>query len=94
MKQYELMMILDASLTLADRDALISLIETELADHGAKIISRDHPGAQKLAYRIHGSDTGYYLLYTLEKSGNFEELSSSLNLKKSIWRYMFTKVEA
>ena len=94
MRKYELMMILDASLVESDRATLISTIETELSDAGAKIISQDHPGERALAYHIHGSKVGYYLLYTLEKSGDFVSVSNSFNIKKDIWRYMFTKIEA
>jgi ribosomal protein S6 len=69
MRKYELMMILNSSLTEADRDALVATIESELADAGAHVLERNHPGEQKLAYRIRTSDTGYYLLYTLESEG-------------------------
>jgi ribosomal protein S6 len=93
MKNYELMMIIDPALTVADRDGLISLIESDLTDHGATITSRSHPGESRLAYRIHGSETGYYLLYTLEKSGDFVETSHSFNIRKDVWRYMFTRIE-
>lgn len=93
MRKYELMMIVDPALTVADRDSLVATVESELTDHGAKIVSQAHPGEQKLAYRIHGSQVGYYLLYILEKEGNFVDASNAFNLKKDIWRYMFTRVE-
>ncbi len=93
MRKYELMMILDSTLTESDRSSLISTIESELTDSGAKILSSDHPGERALAYYIHGSKVGYYLLYTLEKSGDFVTVSNSFNIKKDIWRYMFTKIE-
>ena len=94
MKKYELMMIVDPTLTEDDRKNLISSLKSELESVWAKILSEDHPGEQKLAYRIHASDTGYYLLFTLEKSGDFVEISRAFNIKKDIWRYMFTRVEA
>ncbi len=95
MRKYELMMILNPALTEADRDALIATVESELGDTGVSIVSRDHPGEQKLAYRIRGSETGYYLLYILESEGNggFFDVSNSFNIKKDIWRYMFMKLE-
>jgi ribosomal protein S6 len=94
MKKYELMMIVNPTLAETDRDTLVTAVESELTDHGAKITSRDHTGTQRLAYRIHGSQEGYYLLYTLEKEGNFVDASNAFNIKKDIWRYMFTKIEA
>jgi ribosomal protein S6 len=94
MRNYELMMILDSTLTESDRTTLISTIESELKESGAKLTSSEHPGEKALAYYIHGSKVGYYLLYTLEKEGDFVAVSNSFNIKKDIWRYMFTKIEA
>lgn len=94
MKKYELMMIIDPTLVGDDQSALIAFIDKEIADVGGKITSREHPGEQKLAYRIHASQVGYYLLYTLEKEGDFVEISNAFNIKKDIWRYMFTRIEA
>jgi ribosomal protein S6 len=94
MRQYELMMILDPSLAESDRTALIADIETELAQAGAKIVTADHPGERELAYRIHGSTTGNYLLYILDKeSGDFENATSAFNIKTSIWRFMFVRID-
>jgi ribosomal protein S6 len=94
MRQYELMMILDPSLAESDRTALIADIETELAQAGAKVVTADHPGERELAYRIHGSTTGYYLLYTLDKeSGDFQSAISAFNIKTNIWRHMFVRLD-
>lgn len=94
MRQYELMMILDSGLSDTDRDTLVNEIETELETNGATIITKDHPGERELAYRIHGSKTGYYLLYTLEKeSGNFEHVTATFNIKTNIWRHMFVRLD-
>ena len=94
MRKYELMMIVNPSLTVDERTSLIATVEQELADQGAKITSSDHPGEKKLAYRIRASENGYYLLYILEKEGSFVEISNSFNIKKDIWRYMFTRIDA
>lgn len=93
MKKYELMMIINPSLMEADRENLIQSIEHELIEYGAKILGNNHPGEQKLAYRIHGSHSGYYLLYTFEKEGDFTGVTKAFNIRKDIWRYMFTKEE-
>jgi small subunit ribosomal protein S6 len=94
MRQYELMMILDSSLADTERNTLISEIETELETNGATIVTRDHPGERELAYRIHGSKTGFYLLYTLEKSsGDFVRVTNTFNIKTNIWRFMFVRID-
>ncbi len=95
MRQYELMMIVDPALSTEDRAALVSEIEAELAEVGAKIVETNHPGERELAYKIRGSLQGYYLLYTLEKdSGNFEEAIKTFNIKPAIWRFMFVRTDA
>lgn len=89
------MMIIDPTLSAEDRAVLVSEIETELADVGAKIVEANHPGERELAYKIRGSLQGYYLLYTLEKeSGNFEAAISTFNIKPAIWRFMFVRNDA
>lgn len=94
MRQYELMMILDSGLSDADRDTLISEIETEIKATGATIAAADHPGERQLAYRIHGSQTGYYLLYTLDREGgDWIHITNTFNIKTSIWRFMFSRID-
>lgn len=94
MRQYELMMIIDPTLSSDERDALIAEIEGELRSSGAVIKTAEHPGERELAYRIRGSQNGYYLLYTLEKaSGDFVSVTNSFNIKSAIWRFMFVKIE-
>ncbi|MDQ5968691.1 MAG: small subunit ribosomal protein [Patescibacteria group bacterium] len=94
MRQYELMMILDSSLSDSDRDLLVSEIETEIKATGATITSTDHPGERQLAYRIHGSKTGYYLLYSLERDGgDWTHVTNTFNIKTNIWRFMFSRID-
>lgn len=94
MRQYELMMILDPSLSDTDRDTLVKEIEAELKAVDAKIVTEDHPGERELAYKIRGSKTGYYLLYTLEKpSGDFTHATNTFNIKTNIWRHMFVRLD-
>ncbi len=94
MRQYELMMILDSSLSDTDREALISEIETEIKATGATIASADHPGERQLAYRIHGSKTGCYLLYSLERDGgDWTHVTNTFNIKTNIWRFMFSRID-
>ena len=89
------MMIVDPSLSNEERTALISEIETELSEVGAKITETNHPGERELAYKIKGSLQGYYLLYTLEKeSGDFLEAINTFNIKPAIWRFMFVRTDA
>lgn len=94
MRQYELMMIIDPSLSEADREELLREVEAELNTDNSKIIETDHLGERDLAYRIQRSDTGYYILYTIEKSsGDFIRATNTFNIKTSIWRHMFVRLD-
>ena len=69
MRKYELMMIIDPTLSDADRKTLLAEVKDELAHHDAKIAVLDEWGVKNLAYKINKSATGYYLLYTIESMG-------------------------
>jgi small subunit ribosomal protein S6 len=88
------MMIVDPTLSDADRKTLLAEVATELTTHGAKIVSDDQWGVKTMAYKIRNSQTGYYILYTLESEGQgFFEITKQFNLKKTIWRHMFVRID-
>jgi len=94
MRKYELMMIVDPTLSDADRKSLLQEVTDELSAINAKIVTDDQWGVKNLAYKIRGSATGYYVLYTLESEGQgFFEIAKSFNMKKAIWRHMFVRLE-
>lgn len=66
MRKYELMMILDPSMDKKDLDALIADIKKDISELDIKVAKEDVWGAKDMAYKIHGSASGYYLIYTLE----------------------------
>jgi small subunit ribosomal protein S6 len=48
-----------------------------------------------MAYKINKSDRAFYILFDLDMDGKvIKDLSKTINLNKSIWRYMFVKKEA
>lgn len=88
------MMILNPELSADEQKELIAGIESEIQHAGAKIASENHPGERDLAYRIHGSSKGFYLLYILEsEKGDFFAATKAFNIKTNIWRFMFVKIE-
>lgn len=94
-RKYELLAIVNPKLEEAARKELVEFIEAELAARGS-IVKNDQWGERKLAYKINGSDKGYYALYEIETQAQdfVQALSKAFNLKKDVWRYMFTAVEA
>jgi len=92
MAKYELMVIIDPSLSEEERNASIDNLKSILEKYSAKIEKEDVWAERKLAYKINKSDTGYYILYNLELDWkNIKDISKEINLDRKVWRYMFVK---
>ena len=96
MANYELMFIVNPSLSEEDRNASIDRLKGILEKNSAKIEKEDIIGEKKLAYKINKSTVGFYVLLDLELDGTkIKDISKEINLvSKNIWRYMFTKKES
>jgi small subunit ribosomal protein S6 len=94
MVNYELMMIVDPTLSEEERTAKIDIVKTILDNAGAKITKEEVIGDKKLAYKINKQERAFYVLYNVELDGTkIKEISTEMNLNRSIWRYMFVKIE-
>jgi small subunit ribosomal protein S6 len=94
MVNYELMMIVDPTLSEEERIAKIDVVKTILDNAGAKITKEEVIGDKKLAYKINKQERAFYVLYNVELDGTkIKEISTEMNLNRSIWRYMFVKIE-
>ena len=95
MANYELMLIVNPSLTDEERTASLDELKNVFEKFNVKIEKEDVWGDKKLAYKINKSDRGFYILYDLDLDGTLiKDISKGMNLNLSIWRYMFTKKEA
>ena len=95
MHKYELMLILNSSISEEDRNHSLEELRNLLTKNEVKIEKEDIWWDRKLAYKINKSDRGFYVLFSLEMNGKLiKELSKSINLNKAIIRYMFAKLES
>jgi small subunit ribosomal protein S6 len=95
MANYELMLIINPTISEEDRNASIENLKSLFEKNEAKIEKEDIWGDKKLAYKINKLDRGFYALYDLDLDGKLiKEISKQINLDKNIIRYMFTKKEA
>jgi small subunit ribosomal protein S6 len=95
MANYELMMILNPSVGEENITASIDVVKKELSEANATIVKEDIWGEKKLSYKIKSSDTGYYVLWTLELDGKtIKPMNNTFNLDQNIWRYMFVNLDA
>lgn len=94
MATYELMLIISPSISEEERQASLDNLKSLLKKSKAKVEKEDIWWDKKLAYKINGSDRGFYALLDLELDWKLiKDLSKSINLDRNIWRYMFTKKE-
>jgi small subunit ribosomal protein S6 len=92
MAKYELMFIIDPSLSEDQRNESVNELKSLFEENSVKIEKEEVIGDKKLAYKINKSDRGFYFLYDLEmEGGSIKTMSPAINLNRSIWRYMFTK---
>ena len=95
MNKYELMLILNSSISEEDRNHSLEELRNLLTKNEVKIEKEDIWWDRKLAYKINKSDRGFYVLFSLEMNGKLiKELSKSINLNKAIIIYMFDKLES
>lgn len=94
MANYELMSIIDPTVSEEDRNESINELKELFKKNSVKIEKEDVWWDKKLAYKINKSDRAFYILYELEMDGKLiKDLSKTINLNKNIWRYMFVKKE-
>ncbi len=94
MANYEMMLIVDPTISEEDRNTSIGELKELFETNSVKIVKEDVWWDKKLAYKINKSDRWYYILFDLEMDGKLiKDLSKIINLNKSIWRYMFVKKE-
>lgn len=95
MAKYELMLIINPTISEQDRNESVSGLKALFAKNEVTISKEDVWGDKKLAYKINKLDRGFYLLFNLEMNGKLiKDLSKTINLDKNIFRYMFTRVDA
>lgn len=92
MANYELMLIVNPSISEEDRNKSLDVVKALLKKNSAKITKEDIWGDKKLAYKINKSEIAFYVLFQLELDWvKIKEMNTTLNLEKNIWRYMFVK---
>lgn len=93
MTKYEMLYILDASLTDEVRDGIIQKIEDLVSKNGGVIEKTDRWGVKKLQYPINYKSEGYYVLMTFEAEKSFvEELKRVIGITDGIIRRLITKI--
>ncbi len=92
-RNYEAMVIINASLDEEKRNAIISRLKDLLESNG-KLDKFNEWGTRKLAYEIDYITEGYYILIEFSSSPEFpQELERIMKITDGILRYLVIKKE-
>lgn len=90
MKKYELMLIVNPSISEDDRNSSLETIKSLVKNSSWKIEKEDVWWERKMAYKINNSQKWFYVLYNIEIDGNeLKTITKEINLNKNVWRHMF-----
>lgn len=93
MTKYEMLYILDASLTDEAKEALIKKLEDLVTENGGVVEKTDRWGIKKLQYPINYKTEGYYVLMTFEAAKTLVvEIKRIVGITDGIIRRLITKV--
>ncbi len=92
MANYELMLIVNPSISEEDRNTSLNNLKKLFEENSVKIEKEDVWWEKKLAYKINRSNTGFYVLFDLELDGkSIVTMTKTMNLDKNLFRFMFVK---
>ncbi len=93
MTKYEMLYILDASLSDEAKDGIIKKIEDLVSSNGGAVEKTDRWGVKKLQYPINYKSEGFYVLTTFEAEKTLVvELERIIGITDGIIRRMITKI--
>ena len=93
MTKYEMLYILDASLTDEVKDGIIKKLEDLVSNNGGKVEKTDRWGNKKLQYPINYKSEGYYVLTTFEAEPTLVvEIKRIVGITDGIIRRLITKI--
>lgn len=93
MTKYEMLYILDSTLTDEARDSIIKKIEDLVAKNGGVVEKTDRWGMKKLQYPINYKSEGYYVLMTFEAAKTLVvEIKRIVGITDGIIRRLITKI--
>jgi len=94
MRSYELMFIVNPTVTDEEIDKLVAQMEGAVTTAGGEVLSTDRLGKRKLAYRIARFEEGFYVLLNIRGTGEMiKELERRLKVTDSVIRFVTVRVD-
>lgn len=95
MRNYEIMIIVNATIDEKARMNTIESFKKVITSHGAKVVDTNDMGQRELAYEIKKQKTGYYYVYFIEANNDeaIKEFDRLALIDANIVRHLITKLE-
>lgn len=93
MNKYEIMFIIDNSVSDEAKDAVVAKVTQIVENGGGKVEKVDKQGAKKLAYPIKDKTDGFYVLMNFECQPELiAELERQIRISDQVLRHMVVKL--
>jgi small subunit ribosomal protein S6 len=93
-RTYEVMFIVRPDLAEEDMDKLISNLESNVTGAGGTVKSTEKMGKRRLAYIVRKFQDGFYILMTLEGSGEMvKEIERRLRVTEQVIKFMSVRTD-
>ena len=93
-RTYEVMFIVRPDLSEEDMDKLISNLESNVTTAGGTVKNTEKMGKRRLAYIVRKFQDGFYILMTLEGSGEMvKEIERRLRVTEQVIKFMSVRTD-
>ncbi len=93
-RTYEVMFIVRPDLAEEEMDKLISTFEQNVATTGATLKKLDRMGKRRLAYDVRTFSDGFYILLTVEASGEaVHEIERRLRVSEPVIKFLTVRID-
>ena len=94
MRIYEIIFVVRPDVPEEELDKLITQMEGVVTGMGGKVEKTEKMGRRRLAYRIGGHREGFYVLFSLEGSGDtVKEFERRLKVTDSVIKFLTVRVD-
>jgi len=92
MNNYELLVIIKATLTDEEINAQVESVKSDIANLGGEVLAVDAMGVRKLAYEINKNPRGYYaVFYHKSPASSIEEIERKLRYNENVLKFFTYK---
>jgi small subunit ribosomal protein S6 len=94
MRKYEIIFVVRPDVPEEDVDKFITQMEGVVTATGGKLEKTEKMGRRRLAYRVGGQREGFYVLFSLEGSGDtVKEFERRLKVADSVMKFLSVRVD-